>query len=62
MKRLIAILFLISISTVLFAAPSTYFKVDYDISYDSNVYSEPLPRYADANWLNGKVSEPYFKR
>lgn len=62
MKKLITVLFLIAISTVLFASPSTYFKVVYDISYDSNVYSEPLPRYADANWLNGKVTEPYFKR
>lgn len=62
MKKFITLLFLISISTLLFSSPSMYFKASYDISYDSNVYSEPLPRYADATWLNNKVNEPYFKR
>ena len=62
MKKLFTLLFLISITALLFASPSMYFKASYDISYDSNVYSEPLPRYAEASWLNNKVNEPYFKR
>ena len=44
------------------ASPVIYLRGGYLADYSSNVYSEPLPRFADPTWLTNKVSDPYFKR
>ena len=63
MKKTIAI-FLLSVIAVISvsASPVIYLRGGYLADYSSNVYSEPLPRYADSTWLTNKVSDPYFKR
>ena len=63
MKKTIAI-FLLSVIAVISvsASPVIYLRGGYLADYSSNVYSEPLPRYADSTWLTNKVNDPYFKR
>ena len=55
---LLAVMALLSIS----ASPVIYLRGGYLADYSSNVYSEPLPKYASESWLNNKIIDPYFKR
>ena len=62
MKRVLIMLLLLITAMTTIAASSMYLKASYDFSYDSNVFSSPLPKFADSVWLNNKVEDPFYKR
>lgn len=63
MKKALSVLFILAIISVsLTAAPVIYLRGGFLTDYSSNVYSDPLPKYADSGWLNNKINDPYFKR
>ena len=62
MKRVLIMLLLLITAMTTIAASSMYLKASYDFSYDSNVFSNPLPKFADSVWLNNKVEDPFYKR
>ncbi len=63
MRRVCLLLLVLSSAVLgLAAAPSFSVRASYLLSYDTNVYSNPMVRYGDAGWLEGKVKDPYIKR
>lgn len=63
MKRVvcfISILFVLVFA--LFASPSFSVRASYLFSYDTNVYSDPMVKYGDSNWLKWRAANPYVKR
>lgn len=62
-KALLILTILLLALTALSAADSSfYLKAAYLSSYDTNVYSNPMVRYADKKWLEKRVENPYIKR
>lgn len=62
MRRACLFLFVLLCAVALSASPSYSIRASYLLSYDTNVYSNPMVRYGDANWLSNKVNDPYIKR
>ena len=62
-KALLILTILLSALTAVTAADSSiYLKAAYLCTYDTNVYSNPMVRYANSTWLNWRVENPYLKR
>lgn len=64
MKRITLITLLLLIITAgLLASPSFYIQGDFNATYTTNVFSNPLPKNVDNNeWLINKINNPFIKR
>ena len=65
MKKRIFVIFVfafIGCGFIFSISPAVYLKGAYMYSFDTNVYSDPLVKYAYPDWLEWRVKNPYEKR
>lgn len=67
-KRILTLVLLLLSSLSLFSSPSIYMRSGYSLSFDTNIFSYPLPKRttggadADNAYLKYKIENPYIYR
>ena len=63
MKRYITLILILLTAFTISASPVIKTSINLDYSYDSNVYSEPLPQFdKGGGWLSWKSTHPFMKK
>lgn len=61
-KAIVTVILFVIISLPCFAQIAAYLSLGFEYSYDTNVFSDPLPTYDSGSWLNWRRENPFLKR